>query len=77
VVLWYGVLGPKGLSRPLVDRWNGEIRAATKVPDLKARLLSEGFEIEDSGPEVFFAVLKRDVEKWRDVVKRAKVSVSS
>ena len=77
VVLWYGVLGPKGLSNALVQRWNGEIRAATKVPDLKARLLSEGFEIEDSGPDVFFAVLKRDVEKWRDVVKRAKVSVSS
>ncbi len=77
VVLWYGVLGPKGLSSALVQRWNGEIRAATKVPDLKARLLSEGFEIEDSGSEVFFAVLKRDVEKWRDVVKRAKVSVSS
>lgn len=77
VVLWYGVLGPKGLSSALVQRWNGEVRAATKVPDLKARLLSEGFEIEDSGPEVFFAVLKRDVAKWRDVVKRARVSVSS
>ena len=77
VVLWYGVLGPKGLSSALVQRWNGEVRAATKVPDLKARLLSEGFEIEDSGPEVFFEVLKRDVAKWRDVVKRARVSVSS
>ncbi len=77
VVLWYGVLGPKGLSSALVQRWNGEVRAATKVPDLKARLLSEGFEIEDSGPEVFFEVLKRDVAKWRDVVKRARVSVNS
>lgn len=77
VVLWYGVLGPKGLSSALVKRWNGEVRAATKVPELKARLISEGFEIEDSEPAAFFAVLKRDVEKWRDVVKRAKVSVSS
>jgi len=77
VVLWYGVLGPKNLPPAIAQRWNAEIRSATKVPDLKERLLAEGFEIADSGPEVFLTVLKRDVEKWKDVVKRAKVSVSS
>ena len=77
VVLWYGVLGPKNLPNAIAQRWNTEVRNATKVPDLKERLLAEGFEIADSGPEPFIAVLKRDVEKWKDVVKRAKVSVSS
>lgn len=77
VVLWYGVLGPKNLPPAIAQRWNTEIRNATKVPDLRERLLAEGFEIADSGPEVFVAVLKRDVEKWKDVVRRAKVSVSS
>lgn len=73
VVLWYGVLGPKGLPKTLIDRWNAEIRKATKVPDMKERLISEGFEIDDSPPSVFQAVLKRDVEKWQRVVKDAKI----
>lgn len=73
VVLWYGVLGPKGLPKSMVERWNREIRKATKLPDMKERLLSEGFEIDDSPPEAFQAVLKRDVAKWRRVVKEAKI----
>ena len=73
VVLWYGVLGPKGLPKNLVERWNREISKATKLPDMKERLVSEGFAIDDSPPEVFQAVLKRDVEKWRRVVTEARV----
>ena len=73
VVLWYGVLGPKGLPKAIVERWNAEIRKATKLPDMRERLLSEGFEIDDSPPSVFQAVLKRDVAKWQKVVKEAKV----
>ena len=73
VVLWYGVLGPKGLPKTIVDRWNTEIRKATKIPDLKERLISEGFDIDDSPPSVFQATLKRDVEKWQRVVRDAKV----
>lgn len=75
VVLWYGVLGPKGLPKNIVARWNTEIRKATKLPDLKERLVSEGFDIDDSPPEVFQAVLKRDVAKWAKVVREAKVKV--
>jgi len=75
VVLWYGVLGPKGLPKNMVTRWNTEIRKATKLPDLKERLVAEGFDIDDSPPEVFQKVLKRDVAKWTKVVKEAKVKV--
>ena len=76
VVLWYGVLGPKGLPKTIVARWNAEIRKATKLPDMKERLISEGFDIADSPPEVFQAVVRRDVAKWVKVVKDAKVKES-
>jgi tripartite-type tricarboxylate transporter receptor subunit TctC len=76
VVLWYGVLGPKGLPKNIVERWNSDIRKATKQPDLRERLISEGFDIDDSPPAVFQAMLKRDVEKWQRVVKEAGVKVN-
>ncbi|MSP97027.1 MAG: tripartite tricarboxylate transporter substrate binding protein [Betaproteobacteria bacterium] len=75
VVLWYGVLGPKDLPKNIVARWNTEIRKATKLPDMKERLASEGFDIDDSPPAVFQALLKRDVAKWAKVVKDAKVKL--
>lgn len=73
VVLWYGVLAPKGLPQAIVERWNTGIRAVTKLPDLRKRLLSEGFDIDDSPPEVFQALVKRDVAKWKKVVRDANV----
>ena len=76
VELWYGVLGPKGLPPAIVTRWNTEIRRVTKLPDLKERLIAEGFDIADSSPEVFHALLKRDVERWTKVVREAKVDMS-
>ena len=53
VVLWYGVLGPKGLPKNIVERWNTEIRKATKIPGLKERLISEGFDIDEARPRCF------------------------
>jgi tripartite-type tricarboxylate transporter receptor subunit TctC len=76
VELWYGVLGPKGLPPAIVARWNSEIRRVTKSPDLKERLIAEGFDIADSSPEVFQALLKRDVERWAKVVREAKIDMS-
>ena len=73
VVLWYGALGPKGLPKSIVERWNTEIRKSTKLPDMRERLIAEGFDIDDSPPEVFQGMLRRDVEKWTKVVKDARV----
>ena len=56
-----------------VERWNNGIHEATRLPDLRERLIAEGFEIDDSPPAVFQALLKRDVAKWQKVVKDARV----
>ena len=74
-VLWYGVWGPKGLSKDIVRRWNTEIRNAIKLPDMKERLASEGLEAADGPPELFQTIVKRDVAKWSKVVKEANVKV--
>ena len=47
------------------------VRPHPQCPDRV--IVSEGFAIDDSPPEVFQAVLKRDVAKWTKVVKDAKV----
>lgn len=69
--MWYGLPGSKNLPKQTVERWNTGMRTATKLPDRRECLLSEGFKIDDSPPSVFQTLLKRDVAKWQKVVNDA------
>ena len=77
VVLWYGVFGPKGLPRDVVSVWNKGIAQALQGKEMQDRMASEGLEPAGGTPEQFRAVIKRDVEKWKRVVKQAKITVQS
>ena len=77
VVLWYGVWGPKGLPRSIVARWNEEIGKALQSREMKERMAGEGLEPIGGTPEHFLKVIQRDVEKWRKVVRDAKITVAS
>lgn len=73
--LWYGVWGPKALAKDIVTLWNTEIRRATQAPEMRERMAGEGIDPADAPPERFSEVVKRDVAKWRRVVKEANVKV--
>lgn len=75
--LWYAAWGPKGLPRNIIERWNSEINRIIQTPDMKERMAGEGMEPAGGTPEAFQQVLKRDVEKWRQVVKAGNIKSSS
>jgi tripartite-type tricarboxylate transporter receptor subunit TctC len=77
VVLWYGVWGPKGLPKDIVALWNKGIAQALQSKELQERMAGEGLEPGGGSPEQFRAVIRRDVEKWKKVVKQAKITVQS
>jgi len=73
VVLWHGLIGPKGLPRPTVDRVNGELNKALKAKDMEEKLATDGVTAAGGTPEQFAAIIKRDIETWRKVVQMAGV----
>jgi tripartite-type tricarboxylate transporter receptor subunit TctC len=75
--LWYAVLGPKGLPRDIVARWNSEINRILLLPDVKERMAGDGLEPVGGSPQRFHEVLKRDIAKWQKVVKIAGIKVGS
>ena len=75
VVLWWGVFGPKGLPKDMVNVWNTGIEHSLKTKDMQDRMASEGIEPLGGPPERFRAAMRRDVEKWRKVVAQAKISI--
>ena len=73
VVLWHGLVGPKGLPRPIVERVNGELNKALKAKDMEEKLATDGVSPAGGTPEQFGALIKRDIDTWRKVVQMAGV----
>ena len=73
VVLWHGLVGPKGLPRPIVDRVNNELNKALKAKDMEDKLAVDGVSPAGGTPEQFAATIKRDIDTWRKVVQMAGV----
>jgi tripartite-type tricarboxylate transporter receptor subunit TctC len=66
---WFGLVGPAGMPKAVVDRLAAEARKALADPAIQARFVTFGYEaVTDSGPEVFAAEYKRNVGVWRDLV---------
>jgi tripartite-type tricarboxylate transporter receptor subunit TctC len=73
VIHWYGMWGPKGLPKNIVNRWNKEVAKVLSTDELKKRTRSEGLELAGGPPAEFAAVLKNAIEKWRRVIREAKI----
>lgn len=75
VVLWHGLIGPKGLPRAAVDRINGDAIKVLKLPETAEKLQSDGVSPAGGTPEQFLATIRQEIEVWRKVVKEAGVEV--
>jgi len=76
-VIVYGVTGPKGLPAEPVRAWNAAVNKVLQTAQMKERLIADGIEGLGGAPSVMHEAIKRDVEKWRRVVRDAKLSFSS
>jgi tripartite-type tricarboxylate transporter receptor subunit TctC len=76
VVHWYGVWGPKGLPQAIVAQWNKEVSRIMKNDAMQKWFEQEGMEPSGGSPEQFRERIRNDVEKWRRVVREAKIPVS-
>lgn len=77
VTHWYGIWGPKGLPREIVARWNQEVGRVLRTDAMRKWLAQEGLEAAGGPPEEFLDRIRSDVEKWKKVVKEAKIAVSN
>jgi len=73
VVLWHGLIGPKGLPRPIVDRISAEAAKALKLKDTGEQLQADGVAPAGGTPEQFAAQIKKEIGIWRKVAADAGV----
>lgn len=70
---WYAIWGPKGIPRDIVALWNREVAKVLLSEEMSKQMRGEGLDPAGGPPEQFYNVLKPTVERWRRVVKEAKL----
>ena len=66
---WLGVLAPAGTPTAIIARWNQEINAVLKMPDVRARLNGLGIDTRGGTPEEFGATMREDHERYGRIAK--------
>ncbi|MBU3710272.1 MAG: tripartite tricarboxylate transporter substrate binding protein BugE [Limnohabitans sp.] len=70
---YYGIYGPKGLPKEVVDKINAGVRKALEDPAVRKRIEDTGSLIVANSPEQFAAQIKAEFEVYKKVVDTQKL----
>ncbi|HEX8826483.1 MAG TPA: tripartite tricarboxylate transporter substrate binding protein [Xanthobacteraceae bacterium] len=74
-VTWYAVVAPAGTPAAIVDKVNSGINEALQDPDVQKRLADLSAEPVGGTPQAAGAYLKREAERWKNVIVSAHVTL--
>jgi tripartite-type tricarboxylate transporter receptor subunit TctC len=69
--VWWGLLGPGGMPRELIEKLSRDFVAAVNTQAVKERLNKLGATPIGSSPEAFNVKIHADYEKWGPIIKAA------
>lgn len=72
---WYGILGPAGMPRPIVNKLNAEMKVALANAEFRKSLEALGLEPVSSTPEELGNRIKSELERWTKVIKDAGIGI--
>lgn len=76
VVIWYGLIAPKGVPREVQQRLNAALNAAITQPEVTRQLKSEGNESATGTPEQLMQQIRTELGTWQKVVSDAHITVN-
>ena len=76
VETWFGIVAPAGTPRTVIEKLNRKLVRIMATPDVKKRLAQMGFVTATTTPDETAALIRADIKRMGDVVKRAGVKVN-
>ena len=70
---YYGIVGPKGLPKEVVDKINAAVRKSLEDPAVRKRIEDTGAFVVANTPEQFGAQIKAEFETYKRVVEQQKL----
>ena len=72
---YYGIYGPKGLSKEVIDKINAGVRKALEDPAVRKRIEETGSMVVANTPEQFAEQIKAEYAVYKKVVDTAKLKL--
>lgn len=69
------IMAPGATPKDIVNRLHRELAKALQNPDVLARLKSEGAEVFATPPDQAAAAIRKELDKWAEVIKRTGIKV--
>ena len=66
VTSWQAFMGPRGI----ISRLHAELVAALSHAEVRSRFAQQGFDVVANRPEEYGEFQRREIERWREVVRR-------
>ncbi len=66
---WYGIFGPAGVPKNIVQRVNQAFIQCLNSPEIKQQLISLAYDPDPGSAEALAALLKKDNAYWANVIK--------
>jgi len=72
---WYGLWGPAGVPKDVVDKLNAAVAKAVQSPHVKARFADLSFETTENTPAQFVKLIQEEIRRVGMVVKAANIRI--
>jgi tripartite-type tricarboxylate transporter receptor subunit TctC len=72
---YYGILGPKGLPKEVVDKVHDAVKKTAELPDVKKRIEDTGSLLVLNTPEQFAQQISAEYKVYKDVVAKQKLAL--
>ncbi len=72
---YYGILGPKGLPKDIVDKVASALKRTAELPDVRKRIEDTGSVMILNTPEEFARQIKAEFEVYKEVVAKQKLTL--
>ena len=72
---YYGIYGPKGLPKDVVDKVSQAVKQTVAMPDVKKRIEDTGSLVVANSPEEFAAQIRAEFDVYKKVVSQQKLTL--
>jgi tripartite-type tricarboxylate transporter receptor subunit TctC len=72
---WQAIAAPKGLPKDVKAKLHVALVGALNEPELKAKLIEQGFEVVANTPEQFAKFQAEELARWRQVIEIGKIEI--
>ena len=66
---WTGLVAPQGTPKAIVVMLHDAVVAALDAPEVRANLISQGFQPAGGSPEQFAAYIQSELKKWSALIR--------